>query len=94
MRYLPVLLVLAACGNAVPDAPRDPRVAAAEAACAPAVNADPAVHDLMIKGAGNEHFKYEHDDDLKQARQQALQSCMRGQGAGTSSGGVERQRRS
>ena len=89
MRILLVVLALGACGARVPAEPRDARLVAAEAACAPRVNADPAVREIVMKGAGSETYKFEHDDDLAAAQGRALQACVRG---GVRGGGVERQR--
>ena len=92
MRVLFVVVLLGACGTRVPAEPRDARVVAAEAACAPRVNADPAVREIRMKGAGSETYKFEHDADLDAARARALRACLGGEGA-SRGGGVERQRR-
>ena len=89
MRFLFVVVLLGACGTRVPAEPRDARSLAAEAACAPQVDADPVVREIRLKGAGSEHYKYEHDDDLAAARARALLACV---GGGSRNGGVERQR--
>ena len=89
MRFLFVVVLLGACGARVPAEPRDARVVAAEAACAPRVNADPVVREIVMKSAGSETYKFEHEDALAAARGRALQACV---GGGVRGGGVERQR--
>ena len=89
MRVLFVVVLLGACGARVPAEPRDARLVAAEAACAPTVDRDPAVREIRLKGAGSETYKFEHDNDLAAARARALQACV---GGGVRGGGVERQR--
>ena len=94
MRVLLVALIVGGCGVLGPAAPpRDPAVVAAERACAPIVNADPAVRAYVMKGAGSEIYKLEHEDDLAVARARALRGCLGGGAAGGTEGGVERQRR-
>jgi len=89
MRFLFVVVLLGGCGARVPAEPRDTRLVAAEAACAPRVNTDPVVREIMMKGAGSETYKFEHDQDLVTARARALRACV---GGGSRGGGVERQR--
>ena len=89
MRVLFVAVLLGACGARVPAEPRDARLVAAEASCAPQVDADPVVREIRMKMAGNELYKYEHDQDLAAARARALRACV---GGGSRGGGVERQR--
>ena len=92
MRVLWLILVLAGCGVHHPAEPRNPAFVAAERACAPQVDADLAVREIVKKGAGSEHYKYEHEDDLAAARGRALQACLAGGGV-RRGGGVERQGR-
>jgi len=89
MKVLFVVVALGACGARVPVEPRDARLLVAEAACAPRVNADPAVREIVMKGAGSETYKFAHDQDLDAARARALRACL---GGGVRDGGVERQR--
>ena len=94
MRVLWAMLVVGGCGVLGPAAlPRDPAVVAAERACASVVNADPAVRAYVMKGAGGEIYKLEHEDSLAGARARALRGCLGGGGGAEPGGGVERQRR-
>ena len=82
MRVLIALLLLAGCTPSSDPAAR----------CAAEADGDPTVRLLRMKGAGSEMFMQEHMDDLRLARNDALQACQRGTGQGPR-GGVERQRR-
>ena len=85
-----MLLALGACGTrGTPEvvAP-DPALAAA---CRAEAERDPAVTDLIMKGAGSPTFLAESQDELKVARQRATLSCLRARGA-IRPGGVERQK--
>ena len=94
MRILWAVLIVGGCGVLGPAAPpRDPAVVAAERACAPVVNADPAVRAYVMKGAGSEIYKLEHEESLAAARARALRGCLGGGGGAEPGGGVERQRR-
>ncbi len=76
---IPLALLLSACaGDTGPDA-----------GCEAQVNRDPAVADLIMKGAGSESFKWQHEDDLRQARQRARIMCLQGRGVLRNGGGVE-----
>ena len=84
MPALPVLLLLllpAACSRgATPPA----------AGCEAQIDADPVVRDLITKGAGSEHFKWENEGVLAQARKDAETACLQGRGVLRRGGGVER----
>ena len=90
MRTLLVLLLLGACGTR-----STPEVTMADSALAAACRAeaerDPAVTDLLMKGAGSPTFLAESQDELKVARQRATLGCLRARGA-IRPGGVERQK--
>lgn len=77
-----LVLLLAACGNAED---------ADQRACDSAVNEDPAVKLLIIKGLGNPYFQDNSQDELKAAKQQARLTCLRSRGLAPK-GGVERQK--
>lgn len=77
-------LLLAACGG--PSGPLTD-----EQACARQANDDPAVRDLLMKGAGSETFALENQRRLSAARQDATVACLRARGV-IRPGGVERQR--
>ena len=64
------------------------RESAPDAACDAQVDRDPVVRDLIMKGAGSEHFKLETDDVLLQARKRARVACLQGRGV-LPKGGVE-----
>jgi ABC-type sugar transport system substrate-binding protein len=78
---LALLALLAAC------APEPP----VERACDAAVDNDPAVKLLIIKGVGNPYFQAMSQDELKAAKQRALLACLRNRGLAPP-GGVERQK--
>lgn len=89
-----LVLLLSACArdaapgnaaNAAADATRD-------AACEAQVNSDPAVQDIIMKGAGSEHYMLENQDRLRLARQRARLACLRSRGVLPKGGGVEPQR--
>lgn len=65
------------------------REAAPAAGCAAQVDADPVVRDLIAKGAGSEHFKWENEGVLAQARKDAETTCLQGRGVLRRGGGVE-----
>ncbi len=77
-RTLLILLLLSGCA----------RESAPDAACDAQVNRDPEVRDLIMKGAGSEHFKLETDDELLRARKRARITCLQGLGV-VPKGGVE-----
>lgn len=79
---LPVLLV-AGCGGP-PESPQ-------ESACAQESYSDPTVKDLIMKGAGSEHFQRENQDVLAFARKAAIVRCLKARGI-VPPGGVEAQR--
>ena len=78
---LGLLALLAACA---PESPVDQ-------ACDAAVDNDPAVKALMMKGLGNPFFLDSSQDELKAARQKARLACLRNRGLAPP-GGVERQK--
>ncbi len=88
MRAILTLLLLAACAKPADPNPAAPAVLAR---CEGEADQDPVVRLLRMKGAGNELFLQEHQDDLRIARADALRGCLRGRGTGPR-GGVERQR--
>ena len=59
--------------------------------CARQAENDPAVKELIMKGAGSEHFQLEAQDKLRAAKQDATVACLRTRGVGRP-GGVERQK--
>ena len=76
------LLLLVGCGAAEsPD----------QRACDDAVNEDPTVKLLIIKGVGNPYFQANSQDELSAAKQQARLACLRSRGLAPK-GGVERQK--
>lgn len=82
---LALLALLAACAPASVE--RTP----VERACDDAVDNDPAVKLLIIKGVGNPYFQAMSQDELRAAKQQARLACLRGRGLAPP-GGVERQK--
>ena len=83
---LVVALLLSACaGTGGPAGAQD-------AACDAQVNADAEVRDIIMKGAGSEHYKLENEDRLRLARQRARLACLQRQGVVPKGGGVEPQR--
>ena len=78
---LALLTLLAACA---PESPVDQ-------SCDAAVDNDPAVKQLMMKGLGNPFFLDSSQDELKAAKQQARLACLRRRGLAPP-GGVERQK--
>ncbi|MGI4955187.1 MAG: hypothetical protein ACRYGM_25555 [Janthinobacterium lividum] len=77
-RTLLILLLLSGCAR---ESPPDAR-------CDAQVDRDPEVRDLIMKGAGSEHFKLETDDQLLQARHRARVACLQKLGV-LPQGGVE-----
>ena len=77
---LGVALVLAGCAPSTP-----------EGQCSSAVNDDPVVKAIIIKGTGNPHYQMESQDELRAAKQDALVKCLKGRGV-IRGGGVERQK--
>ncbi len=77
-------LLLSGCASPEPLSPE-------QSACAAEANRDPAVHDLLIKGAGSEEFRQNHTDQLRLTRQRAMLGCLRSRGL-ILPGGVEPQR--
>ena len=63
---------LLAAGCAAPDAP--------DAACARQAENDPAVRELIVKGAGNPAFLAASQEELTFARRQAVVACLRSRG--------------
>ena len=89
---LPALALLAGCGG---GRDRPPTVAVPDAvasACESQVDADPAVTELMIKGAGTPQFQRDNQDRLRLARQRARIACLQSRGVLPRGGGVEPQR--
>ncbi len=87
-RALALLCLLASCA-AEPQTPEPQTLEMA--ACRKQADHDRVVQDLEMKGAGSDMFRREHEETLKQARQQATLDCLRGRGL-VRPGGVERQR--
>lgn len=89
-RPLVLLLLLSACArDAAPVSAAD---AARDAACESEANSDPAVQDILMKGAGSEHYRLENQDSLRLAKQRARMACLRSRGVLPKGGGVEPQR--
>lgn len=78
---LALLALLTACARESP----------VDQSCDAAVDNDPAVKTLMMKGLGNPFFLDSSQDELKAARQQARLACLRNRGLAPP-GGVERQK--
>ena len=82
MRAALLLMLLAGCStNENPE----------QRACDRQANDDPAVKELIIKGAGNPYFRNNSQEELRFAKQQARLVCLRSRGLAPA-GGVERQR--
>ena len=79
-----LLLLLALLAACAPEPP-------VERDCDKAVDNDPAVKLLIIKGVGNPYFQAMNQDTLKAAKQDARVKCLRSRGLAPP-GGVERQR--
>ncbi len=79
-----VLALLALLGACAPETPVD-------RACDEAVDNDPTVKTLIMKGLGNPYFLDNSQDELKAAKQQARLACLRRRGLAPP-GGVERQK--
>ena len=82
MKVFLAVLLLAGCASSDPVTER----------CESEADRDPTVQMLRMKGAGAEMFAQEHMEDLRIARNDALQACRAGTGLAPR-GGVERQRR-
>ncbi len=78
---LALLALLAACA---PETPAD-------RACDAAVDNDPTVKGLIMKGLGNPYFLDNSQEQLKAAKQKAQLACLRNRGL-VPPGGVERQK--
>jgi hypothetical protein len=77
---------LAGCGiDPAPSAP-------VPSVCQDQVYADPLVKDLILKGAGSDSFRRNHEDQLKYAKIDAAHRCMQQKGLLTPGGGVARPR--
>lgn len=84
LRLAPLLLLLLAqCRTDRPLTDQD--------ICDRQANNDPVVKELIMKGAGNEHFQLEGQDQLRAAKQDARIACLRARGI-VQPGGVERQK--
>ena len=59
--------------------------------CARQAENDPAVKLLVVKGVGDPHFALENQQQLHDAKQDALLACLRSRGV-IRPGGVERQK--
>ncbi len=86
MLLLPPLL-LAGCGtfNTGPRVDIPPQ-------CEQAFYADPAVRDIIAKGAGSDGYRLTNENTLKYAKIDAAHRCMQQKGLLPPGGGVERQR--
>ncbi len=80
MRWMALALLLAGCAGSGP-----------EGQCTGAVNDDPVVKAIIIKGTGNPHYQMDSQDELRAAKQDALVRCLKGRGV-IRGGGVERQK--
>ncbi len=82
-----LLVLLAACT----DSPPRPPLSAAEQACDQRAGDDPALHQALGIAAGTLDWQWQHGDELRQIKQDAVTRCLRAQGL-ASRGGVERRR--
>ena len=78
------LVLLALLAGCAPETP-------VERDCDKAVDNDPAVKLLIIKGVGTPYFQATSQDQLKAAKQDARLKCLRSRGLAPP-GGVERQK--
>ncbi len=83
-----VAALLAACSS--PGAPVAPP-SAAEAACARQADSSPEVKADLGKAAGNLDWQWQHEGQIRQAKRDAITSCLRARGL-AAKGGVERPR--
>jgi hypothetical protein len=86
--WLVVLAGLAGCATNTPI----PKVEIPDF-CEQSVYADPAVKDEIMKGAGSDGYRNNHQADLAYAKQDAITRCLRQRGMMPKGGGVEAPRR-
>ena len=82
MRLLLVAMLLAGCAGK-PDTVRE--------ACERQALDAPEVKSLLMRAAGNVHFKLTHMDEIAVAKQDATVACLQSRGV-IRPGGVERQK--
>jgi hypothetical protein len=85
--WLVLLVGLAGCdpGNRYPEVKIPP-------ICEQQVYADPAVKDEIMKGAGSDFYRENHQTKLDYAKLDALNRCKQAKGLAPPGGGVERPR--
>lgn len=81
---LPLLLLTSCGGRYVLSPPATP-----EEACARAADDDPAVRTLREKIAGNPFWEFQHGNQIRQVRRDAITRCLAARGL-VPAGGVER----
>jgi hypothetical protein len=86
--WLGVLSLLAGCGPNIPV----PDVKIPDF-CEQQVYADPAVRDEIMKGAGSDNYRDNHQVELAYAKLDAVNRCLRQRGLLPPGGGVEQPRR-
>ena len=84
---LALLAILAGCAPSIPT----PEVKIPPV-CEQQVYADPAVKDEIMKGAGSDYYRDNHQSELAYAKVDALNRCLRQRGLAPPGGGVERPR--
>ena len=85
--WLALLSGLAAC-----SAPKPVPKVEVPTVCDQQVYADPAVKDEIMKGAGSDFYRNNHQPELAYAKLDAVNKCLRQHGLAPQGGGVERPR--